>query len=311
MEWSKQQRIFDVDHHRSASLVSHAAMPYAFHLHDDRYRVFFSSRNADGKSLPYYFDCIVANQTITPIDTVSRPLLALGGLGTFDDSGIMPSSVLRIDNKIYLYYVGWSVPRNVSYHLAVGLAISHDDGQTFQKYSTGPILDRDMFDPHFSTTPYVTYTDGLFRMWYTSCTGWIIVHNHTEPQYLIKYCESLDGIHWRKGYPVSVGYSEHMEAIARPSVIYMNDTHHMYFSYRKLADYRTHTNQGYKIGHVTSLDGIHWDSPPDLHVLPLTPNSWDSDMVAYCHVFIHQGTTYMLYNGNGFGKSGIGYAVLA
>jgi len=310
MKWYKKQRIFDVDQHRSESLVSHAAMPYAFHMHDDHYRVFFSSRNAEGKSLPYYFDCVVANQTITPIGAVSQPLLVLGNLGTFDDSGIMPSSVLRINNKIYLYYVGWSVPRNVSYHLAIGLAISEDNGHTFNKLSTGPILDRDMFDPHFSTTPYVTYVDGLFRMWYASCTGWTIIHNHTEPQYLIKYCESADGINWHKGYPVSVDYSAHVEAIARPSIMHTHEGYRMYFSYRKITDYRTQQQQGYKIGSVTSADGIHWDGSCNLHELPLSAASWDSDMVAYCHVFTHQDITYMLYNGNGFGKSGIGYAIL-
>ena len=308
--WHKKQRIFDVEQHRTETLVSHAAMPYAFHLHDDIYRIFFSSRNAAGKSLPYYFDCRVTDQTITPISAVSQPLLSLGDIGTFDDSGIMPSNVLRVGHKIYLYYVGWSVPRNVSYHLAVGLAISEDNGQTFHKFSAGPILDRDPFDPHFTTTPYVTYVDGLFRMWYASCTGWTIVNNHTEPQYLIKYCESSDGIHWHKGFPVSLGYTQEMEAIARPSVVTVDNTHHMYFSYRKVTNYRTNSHQGYKIGHVTSRNGIDWDTHLDLHVIPLTPHSWDSDMVAYCHVFTHQHTTYMLYNGNGFGKSGIGYAVL-
>jgi hypothetical protein len=310
MSWHKQQRIFDVDQHRTETLVSHAAMPYAFHMHDDIYRVFFSSRNADGKSLPYYFDCRVTNKTITPISAVSQPMLSLGDIGTFDDSGIMPSSVLRVGHKIYLYYVGWSVPRNVSYHLAVGLAISEDNGHTFDKFSAGPILDRDPFDPHFTTTPYVTHTDGMFRMWYASCTGWKIINNHTEPQYLVKYCESTDGINWNKLHPTAVGYSDDIEAIARPSVMFIDNTYHMYFSYRKITNYRTHTQQGYKIGRVLSVDGIHWNAIHDLDILPRTPDAWDSDMVAYCHVFTHRDITYMLYNGNGFGKSGIGYAVL-
>jgi hypothetical protein len=37
---------------------------------------------------------------------------------------------------------------------------------------------------------------------------------------------------------------------------------------------------------------------------------WDAEMVEYPYVFDHQGTRYMLYNGNGYGKSGIGLAVL-
>ncbi len=34
-------------------------------------------------------------------------------------------------------------------------------------------------------------------------------------------------------------------------------------------------------------------------------------MIEYAHVFDHAGTRYMLYNGNGYGKTGVGLATLA
>ena len=36
---------------------------------------------------------------------------------------------------------------------------------------------------------------------------------------------------------------------------------------------------------------------------------WDSDMVCQPCVFIHRGRRYMLYNGNRYGRDGIGLAV--
>ena len=39
-------------------------------------------------------------------------------------------------------------------------------------------------------------------------------------------------------------------------------------------------------------------------------DGWDSAMMEYPFVYEHRGLKYMLYNGNGFGESGIGYAVL-
>ena len=33
-------------------------------------------------------------------------------------------------------------------------------------------------------------------------------------------------------------------------------------------------------------------------------------MIEYCFVYEHGGENVMLYNGNGFGKTGFGYAVL-
>jgi hypothetical protein len=38
---------------------------------------------------------------------------------------------------------------------------------------------------------------------------------------------------------------------------------------------------------------------------------WDAEMIEYCVLHSHGDRTYMLYNGNGFGASGVGLARLA
>jgi hypothetical protein len=38
-------------------------------------------------------------------------------------------------------------------------------------------------------------------------------------------------------------------------------------------------------------------------------DGWDSEMIEYPFVFEHDGLRYMLYNGNGYGRSGFGLAV--
>jgi hypothetical protein len=38
--------------------------------------------------------------------------------------------------------------------------------------------------------------------------------------------------------------------------------------------------------------------------------TWDSDMQCYPHVFGCDGKTYLLYNGNAFGRDGFGLAEL-
>ena len=37
---------------------------------------------------------------------------------------------------------------------------------------------------------------------------------------------------------------------------------------------------------------------------------WDSEMICYPYVFEHKDDLYMLYNGNDYGKTGFGLAVL-
>jgi hypothetical protein len=65
----------------------------------------------------------------------------------------------------------------------------------------------------------------------------------------------------------------------------------------------------YRIYTAESDDGIAWrrTAAPALEV---SDSGWDSEMVEYPFVFDHNGARYMLYAGNGFGKTGFGIAVL-
>lgn len=67
----------------------------------------------------------------------------------------------------------------------------------------------------------------------------------------------------------------------------------------------------YRIGYAFSEDGFDWHANYENGpVVFKSSDGWDSEMVCYPHVFSHEGTKYMLYNGNGYGKTGIGLAVL-
>jgi hypothetical protein len=44
--------------------------------------------------------------------------------------------------------------------------------------------------------------------------------------------------------------------------------------------------------------------------IDVSDSGWDSDMICYPRVFSHVGRLYMLYNGNGYGKTGFGLAVM-
>jgi len=39
-------------------------------------------------------------------------------------------------------------------------------------------------------------------------------------------------------------------------------------------------------------------------------SGWDSEMIEYCYYYQHGGQKLLFYNGNGFGRTGFGYAVL-
>jgi hypothetical protein len=82
----------------------------------------------------------------------------------------------------------------------------------------------------------------------------------------------------------------------------------MWYSYRKSIDYRDNPLNSYKIGYAESHDGIEWKRKDELAGIDLSENDWDSKMIAYPYVISLGLKKILFYNGNGFGKTGFGYA---
>jgi hypothetical protein len=65
----------------------------------------------------------------------------------------------------------------------------------------------------------------------------------------------------------------------------------------------------YRIEYAESVDGLRWDRHRDTGGLEPSGTGWDGDMVEYPAVFAWRGERYMLYNGDGYGSTGVGLAV--
>lgn len=308
MKWIKKGVIF-VPGGENPNMISHAAIPFAEITSLGTIRIYFSSRNVRGQSLPYSLDLNLENLKEV-VSVKSDPLFTLGELGTFDDNGIMPSCIVNYGNKKFLYYVGWNPQVTVSYRLSIGLATSDNFGETFTKFCKGPICDRSLNEPYFNTAPYIIVENNKWEMWYISCTNWEIINNYPEPQYHVKYAESSDGINWNKKGIVCIDYDDFTEAVGRPCVIKENGTYKMWYSFRSIINYRTSRDRSYRLGYAESADGKKWDRKDQLVGIEKSDMGWDSEMIEYCHVLDINGKKHMFYNGNGFGKTGFGYAVL-
>jgi hypothetical protein len=65
------------------------------------------------------------------------------------------------------------------------------------------------------------------------------------------------------------------------------------------------------MGYAESVNGKDWVRMDDTVGIDVSEDSdWDSEMIEYPFIFDHDGQRYMLYNGNGYGKTGFGLAVL-
>ncbi|MBA3663513.1 MAG: hypothetical protein H0W61_04800 [Bacteroidetes bacterium] len=287
---------------------THAQVP-TVDLIGDRFRIYFSTRDSFNRSLTSYIEVSADN----PKDILyvhDKPILDFGKLGCFDDCGVMPSYIMNVGNKKYMYYCGWNTSTTVRYRNCIGLAQSEDGGETFSRMFDGPIMDRTKDEPHLVVTPCLLFEDGMFKMWYCGGTEWKMINGVAEPQYLLKYAESHDGIDWIRPNRVVIPYKHENEAIGRPSVIHDGGIYKMWYCYRDIAEYRTKKTNSYKIGYAESADNITWVRKDEEAGLTLSEEGWDSEMQAYPYVVVYKGKKHLFYNGNGFGKGGFGYAII-
>ena len=110
--------------------------PCSIHLRGDVIEFFF--RDNKNVSNIGFVDYDLSKFKVVKIS--KQPVLKPGSLGSFDDNGVTASCALRINSKIYLYYIGWKPKSTTRYSLMSGLAISKDNGNNFKRFSKAPIL---------------------------------------------------------------------------------------------------------------------------------------------------------------------------
>jgi hypothetical protein len=190
------------------------------------------------------------------------------------------------------------------------LAVSDDGGVTFNRVSEGPIVDRTRTEPYFCASPYALIDQGKWKLWYASSTGWTVAAGKPEPLYQIKYAESLNGLDWNRLNITCIDYEFEGEANARPCVIKEANRYRMWYCFRGSENYRTDKSHSYRLGYAESTDGLSWTRKDAEVGIERSETGWDSVMMEYPFVYEHRGQKYLLYNGNGFGETGFGYAVM-
>ena len=312
--WRKVGRVFNpLDVKDRPWLKEFAQAPYAL-IFDKFIRVYFSCRpQADehGQYVSYSGFVDLNRRNLFEIIRISEnPILELGELGTFDEFGTYPTSVIRVGSQIYVYYGGWTRCESVPFNVGIGLGISENEGVTFRKYGKGPILPYTPHEPFVMSGPKIKMFDDKFYLYYISGRKWIAANNRPEPVYKIRMATSLDGISWKKvNNDIIESRVEPDEAQASPDVIFKNGKYHMFFCYRYSLDFRG-KEKGYRIGYATSEDAVNWRRNDAKAGIDVSESGWDEEMVAYPHVFELDGNIYMFYLGNQVGRHGFGLAQL-
>jgi hypothetical protein len=315
MKWRKLGKIFDpTEHALPNNCVEFAQSPQTLVL-DDRVRVYFSTRERDGtgKYLSHVAFADFSRDMMQLLDVSSHTVLPLGRLGCFDEHGIFPINVARVGDRILGYTTGWNRKVSVSVDASIGLCISHDDGLTFERHGSGPVMTASLKEPFLVADAFVSQYGGDLHMWYIYGTKWKKFAEGAAPDrvYKIAHATSRDGINWeRDGRRIIEDRLNADECQALPTVISRGGLHHMYFCYREAYGFREISSRGYRIGYARSTDLINWVRDDDAAGIDVSEAGWDSEMQCYPHLFECDGKVYLLYNGNAFGRHGFGLAVL-
>jgi hypothetical protein len=280
---------------------------------DDFVRIYFSTRRSDPAERKYlsYVAFVDVDKDLSNIRSVSKKtVIGLGNRGTFDEHGIFPISPLRVNGAIRAYTCGWSRRISVSVETSIGLAVSNDDGQTFERIGDGPVLTSSLHEPMLVGDGFVRVFDGTFHMWYIFGTRWKKAEGAEPPArvYKIAHAESKNGINWqtKEGQQIVADRLNEDECQALPTVIQINGRWHMFFCYRHATDFRTNPSRSYRIGYAYSDDLKNWTRDDSNAGIDVSDDGWDSEMLCYPNVFECEGKVFLLYNGNEFGRFGFG-----
>ena len=300
--WKKLGRIYcPIETKTHPKLISHASNPLAIQVDKNIYRIFYSGRDNRNRSSVGAIDFDLQNMKI--IKTHIDPFFEYGPCGSFYSDGVSIGNCCELNNKRSIYFMGWQTKKDKSFKGNIGRLTLEPDN-TLELDGHLPLIGIDHEDPFSLSYPCVMpRVDGGLNMWYGSTISRDA--GNGEMLHVIKHASSIDGKKWTKTgatFPYEIGKAQ---AFSRPTVIVDEcGFHQMWFSYRNGA------GMSYRIGYAWSTNSDDWNIDLDNAGIDVSSEGWDSEMIEYPFVFKHQNEYFMLYNGNGFGRSGFGLAQL-
>jgi len=278
-------------------MKTHAMLPAPLHMGGSLYRLYFAGRNDENQSHAGYATVDI-NAPEKIIGLSKNPVLMPGRLGTFDDNGVLPSCLVKNGGDLFMYYIGFKPGGTTRMDLFGGLSISKDGGETFERWSEAPIIERSRANPFINTAPWVVEDgNGGWYMYYVAGIEWV---HANLPRYNIQIGTSSDGKIWTRNGKVAIDFVNDENALARPYVTRDEKGWHMWFSSK---------GEYYLPRYAISADGLNWTRSKEPPVLTPDKNGPDQEMICYPIVLEHGDKKVMYYNGNAYGKEGLCLAV--
>lgn len=300
MQWSKKGIIFGADNYNE--WMNNSALQPTPIVIGDKIRIFTGYRDKNGVGRVGYVD-VDAECPSKILKIKDTPCLDIGEPGCFDDNGVVPCAVTKVGSELYLFYAGYNIGYHVRMTIFSGLAISKDNGETFQRYSKVPIMERTENETLFRVIHTALWENNCWKMYYGAGNRFIQGKKKTLPVYEIEMLKAkdLEGLR-QEGITLLQNEGEEYR-IGRPYVVKDGDLYRMFFC-------KGTESVTYRMAYAESPDGEHWTRNDAKLNLDLSESGWDSEMMAYPAFVRYKDKAYLFYNGNNYGYKGFGYAEL-
>jgi predicted GH43/DUF377 family glycosyl hydrolase len=128
MRWNKKGLIFGPNGKNSWA-KTHCLQPTPLLISPDIIRVFTGFRDQTGISRVGYVD-LKASDPSQILYVTDQPVLDIGEPGCFDENGVVPTAIVKKDDRLLLYYAGYQLGMKVRFFVFGGLAESLDGGKS-------------------------------------------------------------------------------------------------------------------------------------------------------------------------------------
>ncbi len=307
MKWNKKGLICSHDTLDLEWYARFSMVPIPYLLNESVLRIFITMCDSDNVGRIGYVD-VLPEKPDEILGWCQAPCLDIGEPGTFDDNGVVTASILDRDGELFLYYSGYRLGVNIPYTIFAGVAVSRDHGQSFQRVSSVPIMQRSENEQFCKCAPYVIPENEGYRVYYVGdhLSGWITGNDHPMPLYNLKTFNTRNLTNWGKpeGSVCINVENDDEHGVAKPTFWYENGIHKVIYSVRTFS-------RGYRLGYAESSDGVTFARKDHLVGIDVSASGFDSDMICFPARFRYRNKVYLFYSGNNYGLDGFGYAELA
>lgn len=291
---------------------SHIQVPVVLPVSETLWRVYVAARDNTNHGTTIMVELDPSRDF--EIRSISQdPLLHPGPPDSFDSRSVGITSAHICEDRTVFAGGGMRLLQENPYEIAINVVESYDRGATLNKVGNAPIMAAGPANPFGAGMAHLMFAKGQWHLWFTSFRSWFRKDGiQPEPRADIRHAISDDLLNWTQDPEPAIALSSEREgAVTRASVLPGKDGFEMWFSTRGRFDPVDPTLRHYRIGYATSTDGTNWTRRDREHgfLNPPQPGDWDHQMQCYATVVTFRGATYMIYCGNDFGQTTIGYAI--